>query len=255
MDEDMFNAIVKNLRRQVVEALENVELSAAMQDVNELRSEIIRETNERLNDLQMVCSRLCCTSKELVQLVMSGLQYLCGPTPYHQRRYTFSVITDIGVSREANRTRKFSITEQSTRYCCYNADKFGGEITYVKPAWESKDKPLIGGPFEGMSDGDLFRKLLDDINEDINTQWTAKTYYIFGLLASEFAYVGMRNNGEVADKCRQVLNLNTKTQVVYTAFAKDWEHFLKLRADNVSGKAHENIQIIAKKIKNIIENF
>lgn len=186
---------------------------------------------------------------------LEDLQYLCNPTPYHQRRYTFSVITDIGVSREANRTRKLSITEQSTRYCCYNANKFGGEITYVKPAWESKDKPLIGGPFEGMSDGDLFRKLLDDINEDINTQWTAKTYYIFGLLASEFAYMGMRNNGEVADKCRQVLNLNTKTQVVYTAFANDWKHFLKLRADNVSGKAHENIQIIAKKIKNIIENF
>lgn len=75
------------------------------------------------------------------------------------------------------------------------------------------------------------------------------------LLASEFAYMGMRNNGEVADKCRQVLNLNTKTQVVYTAFAKDWEHFLELRADNVSGKAHPNIQLVAKKIKDIIENF
>ena len=186
---------------------------------------------------------------------LEDLQYLCNPTPYHQRRYTFSVITDIGVSREANRTRKFSITEQSTRYCCFNADKFGGEITYVKPAWESKDKPLVGGPFADMSDEALFQRLLTDIKNGFNTQWTAKTYYIFGLLASEFAYMGMRNNGEVADKCRQVLNLNTKTQVVYTAFAKDWEHFLKLRADNVSGKAHENIQIIAKKIKDIIEHF
>lgn len=72
MDEDIFHAIIKNYRRQVVEAMDNVALAAAMQDESELRSEIIRERNERLNDLQMVCSRLCCTSKELVQLVMSG---------------------------------------------------------------------------------------------------------------------------------------------------------------------------------------
>lgn len=72
MDEDMFHAITKNLRRQVVEAMDNIELAYAMQDTSGLRSEITRERNERLNDLQMVCSRLGCTSKELVQLVMSG---------------------------------------------------------------------------------------------------------------------------------------------------------------------------------------
>ena len=65
--------------------------------------------------------------------------------------------------------------------------------------------------------------------------------------------VGRSGSGKTT--LEQVLPLNAKTQVVYTAFAKDWEHFLKLRADNVSGKAHENIQIIAKKIKDIIENF
>lgn len=189
---------------------------------------------------------------------LEDLQYLCNPTPYHQRRYTFSVITDIGVSREANRTRKFSITEQSTRYCCYNADKFGGEITYVKPAWTGNDmQRLLHSVYAKREDGfwSLFLNLMDDISHGEQVHWKADDYYIFGLLASEFAYMGMRNNGEVADKCRQVLNLNTKTQVVYTAFAKDWEHFLKLRADNVSGKAHPNIQLVAKRIKNIIENF
>lgn len=176
------------------------------------------------------------------------------PTEHHVKRYTFSVITDIGVTREFNRHRaSMSIAEESTRYCCYNSNKFGNELTYVKPAWESKDKPLIGGLFAGMSDEDLFSKLLTDIKEGINTQWTAKTYYIFGLLASEFAYMGMRENNEVADKCRQVLNLNTKTQAVYTAFSNDWEHFLKLRADNVSGKAHPNMQFVANKIKDIIK--
>ena len=188
--------------------------------------------------------------------ILDCLKYIAEPTEHHVKRYAFSVITDIGVTREFNRHRaSMSIAEESTRYCCYNSNKFGNELTYVKPAWEGKDKPLIEGPFADMISNALFSRLLTDIKEGINTQWTAKTYYIFGLLASEFAYMGMRENKEVADKCRQVLNLNTKTQAVYTAFADDWEHFLKLRADNVSGKAHENIQIIAKKIKNIIENF
>lgn len=72
MDEDIFRTIGENLRRQVVEAMDNVALAAAMQDTSGIRSEIINERNERLNDLQMVCSRLGCTSKELVELVISG---------------------------------------------------------------------------------------------------------------------------------------------------------------------------------------
>lgn len=189
--------------------------------------------------------------------ILDCLKYITEPTEHHVKRYTFSVITDIGVTREMNRHRaSMSIAEESTRYCCYNSNKFGNELTYVKPAWESKDKPLIVGPFtEFRSDEALFHELLTEIKHGFNAQWTAKTYYIFGLLASEFAYMGMRSNGEVVDKCRQVLNLNTKTQAVYTAFSDDWEHFLRLRADNVSGKAHPNIQLVAKKIKDIIETL
>lgn len=188
--------------------------------------------------------------------ILDCLKYITEPTEHHVKRYTFSVITDIGVTREFNRHRaSMSIAEESTRYCCYNSNKFGNELTYVKPAWESKDKSLIGDPFVDMSNEALFSRLLTDIKEGINTQWTAKTYYIFGLLASEFAYMGMRENNEVVDKCRQVLNLNTKTQAVYTAFVDDWKHFLRLRADNVSGKVHPNMQLVAKKIKDIIENL
>lgn len=72
MDEDIFDAIVKNYRRQVVGAMDAIALAAAMQDTSGIRSEIIKVRNERLNDLQMVCTILRCTSNELVTLVMSG---------------------------------------------------------------------------------------------------------------------------------------------------------------------------------------
>lgn len=67
--------------------------------------------------------------------------------------------------------------------------------------------------------------------------------------------MGMRAKGVLVDHCRQVLALNTKTQVVYTAFESDRQHFLKLRANNVSGKAHPNIQLIANMIKQQLEEL
>ena len=34
---------------------------------------------------------------------LDDLKYLCEPTQYHEKRYTFKVTTSIGVSREGNR--------------------------------------------------------------------------------------------------------------------------------------------------------
>lgn len=48
----------------------------------------------------------------------------------HSKRITVSFITDIGVSRELNRHRSHSISEESTRYCNYKDD-----IYFIEPAW------------------------------------------------------------------------------------------------------------------------
>ena len=189
---------------------------------------------------------------------LDDLRYMCDPTEYHSRRYTFSVTTDIGVSREANRNRSFSITEESTRYCCYNANKFGGEIKYARPVWLNKENSFAANLDTDMGKGaqiEEFQGKFRTMFEHCTEHWTADEYYEFALLASEFAYMGMRAKGVVADHCRQILPLNTKTQVVYTAFESDWRHFLKLRAYNVSGKAHPNIQLIANMIKQKLEQL
>lgn len=142
------------------------------------------------------------------------------PTKYHLKRYTFSVITDIGVTREMNRHRAFSIIEESTRYCAYDKDKFNNELAFITPAW-MKDS------FKG------------------------KTELFYSLRAAEVSYLEMRRQNIPAEQCRQVLPLCTKTQAVYTAFASDWQHFLNLRSEGVSGKPHPNIKVIANKIKEI----
>ena len=173
------------------------------------------------------------------------LKFISGPI-YHVKRTTFSVITDIGVTRELNRHRVNSIAEQSTRYCTYSADKFGNEITYTS------NSPFL----ECVSDDkSYFHELCEDIaNNCYKSTWDAKHYYTFGLLAAEFAYLGLKENKVPNDIARQLLNLNTKSQAIYTAFDDDWQHFIKLRADNVSGKVHPNMKIIADKIKELFNN-
>lgn len=179
------------------------------------------------------------------------LQFITKPTDYHIKRYTFNVITDIGVTREMNRHRTFSVAEQSTRYCDFNKDKFGGELTFVLPKWvepfetEMTDDVLLAGYGEtinsyGLDDKGCFKDATDLDTTDC---------YIYSCLVAQYTYNKLRKLGWKPEQARQVLPLGLKTQAVYTAFEDDWRHFLALRADNVSGKVHPNMAIIANMIK------
>lgn len=180
------------------------------------------------------------------------LQFISAPD-LHIERTTFSVITDIGVTRELNRHRVNSIAEQSTRYCTYSADKFGNEITYTSNDFLVDCMNDLH--FDGFTiDSHFFHELCEDISNNETNHWTSSIYYVFGLLAAEFSYLGLKENKAPNDIARQVLNLNTKSQAIYTAFDDDWQHFIKLRADNVSGKVHPNMKIIADKIKELLNN-
>ena len=184
--------------------------------------------------------------------MQNDLRFISAPT-HHARRTTFSVITDIGVTRELNRHRVNSIAEQSTRYCTYSADKFGNEITYTSNDFLIDSMNDLH--FDGfIIDSNFFHELCEDIANNETNHWTSSIYYVFGLLAAEFAYLGLKENKVPNDMARQVLNLNTKNQAIYTAFDDDWQHFIKLRANNISGKVHPNMKIIADKIKELFNN-
>src|SRR3989304_4608541 len=42
-------------------------------------------------------------------------------------------ITDRGVSHELVRHRISNFSQESTRYCSYNKDKFGNEVIFIQP--------------------------------------------------------------------------------------------------------------------------
>ena len=74
---------------------------------------------------------------------LDDLQFICNSTRAHVKRYTFNIITDIGVSRELNRHRCHSISEESTRYCNYSKDKFDNGLTFVIPEWLDLEEGMV----------------------------------------------------------------------------------------------------------------
>lgn len=171
--------------------------------------------------------------------------------PYYTDRYTVNFITDIGASRELNRHRVNSISEESTRYCRYNADKFGNNISVAKLSWIPDDD----------ADGQCYKTgFFKDIEicDDVHIQghycygWTAIDWYLYGLQIANLVYCKCIKLGWTAQQAREILPLNTKTQVVHTAFVDDWQHFIDLRSNGVSGVPHPMAKELADEVDYLI---
>ena len=167
--------------------------------------------------------------------------------PYYISRSTVCFITDIGASRELNRHRVNSVSEESTRYCAYDKGKFGNGITVAKLPWIPDDE----------ADGQCYKtgffedhEVFDDeyILEQYCGDWTAVDWFFYGLQVCDLVYRKTRELGWTAQQAREILPLNTKTQVVHTAFVDDWEHWIALRSNQVSGKVHPMMSELAKQL-------
>lgn len=167
---------------------------------------------------------------------------------YNFERVTLSMTTDIGCSRELNRHRCHSISEESTRYCRYNADKFGNNITVAKLPWINIEDSACQGYVTGLYyDNEICND--NKIVPHFTKNWTAIDWFLYGLQIANLVYCKCIELGWTAQQAREILPLNTKTQVVHTAFVKDWEHFIDLRSNCVSGVPHPMIKELADEVK------
>lgn len=130
-------------------------------------------------------------------------------------RVTVKFITDRGVSHELVRHRVFSFAQESTRYCNYSLDKFGNELTFVKPSWYDKADEKAKSAFEATLDN-------------------ASTTYL-NLLGLQYT----------PQQARNVLPNALKTEVIMTGFIDDWMHFFDLRALDKTGPAHPDMHLVA----------
>lgn len=127
-------------------------------------------------------------------------------------RPTVKFITDRGVSHESVRHRTLSFAQESTRYCNYLKNRFNASVTFIQPDWI---KPEDQAEFE----------------EDCAT--------------IEKLYFKWVNKGYPAQLSRYFLINGTKTELVITGFADDWQHFFDLRALDKTGPAHPDIKKLA----------
>lgn len=150
---------------------------------------------------------------------IDDLEYQCEPTEHHEKRITAKFICDRGVSHEFVRHRVFSFAQESTRYCNYSKDKFGNEITFIKPTWW----------------------------HELGT--THKQDFEIFLEHCEEQYLEFMDQGWKPQQARQVLPNATKTELVMTGFESDWEHFLSLRT---SKNAHPDAKKLADELRELM---
>ena len=172
------------------------------------------------------------------------LSFMCEPTEYHEKRVTVRFSTDRGVSAEANRHRVDSPAEQSTRYCDYSSDKFNKQVSISSNADFTKDE--IQDALSAIEvDGQILQPLCKDIINGDDKQWEIITTWIFANAACEYSYLKLLRDGWVAQQARRVLPLDLHTELVHTAFVKDWKHFLDLRSKGTTGKPHPDMKLVA----------
>jgi len=177
---------------------------------------------------------------------LDDLQFQCEPTKYHEKRVSVKFSTQIAISREYNRYRKDSVSEQSTRYCNFTDGKFGGDVAINEPTWVKNsvhyDKELCK-----TSTKEMLIALCQDLMEGDDGDWTDIDYWLFSSLVSIYCYNNLIRLGRKAEQARVVLPLDTNTELMHTAFVSDWKHFFDQRVSTIAktGRPHPDASIIA----------
>lgn len=124
-------------------------------------------------------------------------------------------ITDRGVTHEMVRHRIASYSQESTRYCNYSKDKFGGEVQFILPVefYDIHDKHVTMIPDEALKESTLM----------CYSTWKSS------ILSDESKYMTMLNFGATPQLARSVLPNCLKTEIVMTCNLREWRHFFKLR--------------------------
>lgn len=157
------------------------------------------------------------------------LQYLCEPTEYHYKRYTIHMILDRGVMDEFRTHVGLSHLAESTRYCNYSKDKFGNEITFIKPCWCN------------IPEGDY--GTTDYIPDRLPRIGATESGLIDAFQYAEYYYFFLLSEGWTPQQARSVLPLSIKSELISCGFKDSWENFFYRRD---APDAHPMAQEIAK---------
>ena len=155
-----------------------------------------------LHDIER-CGRVCYKSEDKItdtsaQTFVGSIIKRGHEAVLEHASVTVKFVVDRGVSHEIVRHRLAAYCQESTRYCNYSKDGFGGQVTFIQPNF--LDRGTRG--------------------------WEL---WVLACEQAEKAYFDLLNWGCSPQEARAVLPNSLKTEVVMTANLREWRHFFKLR--------------------------
>lgn len=191
---------------------------------------------------QGTCSKLISTNFRVLieNNRLNDLKYLCTPTKYHEKRYTFKFTCSRAIANELIRHRVFSFMQESQRFVNYSKEKFGNEISYIMPSWY---------PESSVQQQEAFMQIMkatEDCYMALLGQWDEKK-------PDRRFKTGFKNNPLTPQQARDVLPNATKTELIMTGFSSDWRYLLDLRLFGKTGSPHPDMLDLMKKLQKAAE--
>jgi thymidylate synthase (FAD) len=201
---------------------------------------------------------------------LDDLKYLCEPTEYHEKRYCVRFIIDRFTGEEFLRHRVFSFCRESSRYCNYSKEKFGGNITYIIPPWipstelaEGENITWWDGDWVGIgkTEGDSPTRVPMRIVKygGKNPLHNRVDTWLRALIGAEQVYMALTNDWTLFDdiddeekkawqaqQARTILPCAIKSPLAMCGFASDWIHFFHLRSLGTTGAPHPQAKELAE---------
>ena len=132
-------------------------------------------------------------------------------SPLEHANISVVIETNRGVTHEIVRHRIASYSQESTRYCNYSKDKFGNELTFIRPCFWDDDSEEYA----------VWKQAMEEI---------------------EKTYVKLISLGAKPEEARSILPNSLKTEIVCTMNLREWRHFFRLRT---AERAHPQIREIS----------
>lgn len=160
---------------------------------------------------------------------------------------TLKFDTDRGVTHEMVRHRVASYAQTSTRYVNYSKEKFGSQISVVKP--------FEFDPFEPTQEVSIPMLYSDDPEKQkyYSCQMNSFDIWMHSMMVSEWAYMALTTQfNRPAQLARSVLPNSTATTIFVTANFREWRHILNLRAVGTTGAPHPDMKRVMTKALNLL---
>ena len=143
---------------------------------------------------------------------------------FYPKRYTVHFITSRGIMDEFRTHVGLSHLAESSRYCSYDKNRFGNELTFIIPNWVNTNCP--NKEQEGPSVASI--------------EWSTV------MLDAEASYMNLIKMGCTAQEAREVLPLSIKSELISCGFEDAWSNFFYRRC---AKDAHPMAREIATKVR------